>query len=196
MPPHPGAPLLSPHTHNPNFHSILLTFTQNYYNPLIKVQIWRGAPIQLFEIISPNLLIGCCQCNGRSFCVFSREKRLAETIPRRNNDLFSFGISFTGHKCCGALEKWLSRNDLLPSCNVNTNDAAVTKWEMFRTSSCLPLLQRVHAPHFLRYLLHKFYFKTSICSCHTGKSGKRSVSCVFCFKTQNPKSKSKSKSGL
>ena len=172
MPPHPSARPI-PHPYNPNFHSILQTFIQNYYNPL-NVQILPGSSL-CWKLFAPNLLIGCRQCNEHSFFLFSREKRLAETIPRRNNDLFSFGISFTGHKCCGALEKWLSRNDLLPSCNVNTNDAAVTKWEMFRTSSCLPLLQRVHASHFLRYLLHKFYFKTSMCSCHTGKSGKRSV---------------------
>ena len=32
----------------------------------------------------------------------------------------------------------------MPSCNVNTNDAAVTKWEMLRTSSCEHLLQHLH----------------------------------------------------
>ena len=61
-------------------------------------------------------------------------------------DLFSFQISFSGHKCCGALEKWLSRDDLLPSCNVNTNDAPVTKWEMLGTSSCEHLLQHLLLP--------------------------------------------------
>ena len=154
-------------------------YTANIYpellQPLKSSNLARKATVIVGNHLPPICLSVACQCNEHSFFVFSGEKRLAETIPRRNNDLFSFGISFTGHKCCGALEKWLSRNDLLPSCNVNTNDAAVTKWEMFRTSSCLPLLQRVHSSHFLRYLLHEFYFKTSMCSCHTVKSWKRSV---------------------